>query len=313
MNILASQIGVDVSLERLDVSIDGGKIHPYGNDPAGCELLASKLPLGSVVHLESSGGYERLVRRTLQSHGFVVKVHNPLRVRRSAQADGISAKTDSIDAKHLSGRGARIKAERMKSQLVEELCDLSRSLEALKVMGGRLRVMAKKPQCDNFSRERLLHVAEQIKREVQVMHKEFERRVKASGLSMRFELVQSVPCAGPNLARVVTCELPEQLEDFSEAQLCAYSSTAPIDDQSGKRARPARIRPANMRIKAALYMPALVCIRRQEWASEPLCSAPGQGQAPFLQAIVAVMRRLFLKVVQVLKRGSAWKAKPHRT
>ena len=312
MSIVSSEVGIDVCSHRLDVSVQGSKVCSYSNDGEGCDRLASHLPSACVVHLESSGGYERLVRRVLHARGFVVKVHNPLRVRRSAQAEGIGAKTDVIDAKHLANRGSRIKAERVKSQEAEDLCDLSRAIDEFKRVAGRFKVIAQKPQCDSYAASRFLESARELDQRASEMQLEFERRLKLSTLGPRFELARSVPGVGPNLARVVTCELPERLEDFSDAQLCAYSSTAPFDEQSGKRSKPARIRPANMRLKGALYMPALVCVRGQPWARDLYARLRAKGRS-HRQAIVAVMRRLFLRIVQVLKRGSAWKPEPLKT
>lgn len=309
MNIVAKQVGIDVSLERLDISIGGAKTFSCPNDQEGCKELAAKLPKGAQVHLESTGGHERLVRRTLQARGFVVKVHNPLRVRRSAQGDGINAKTDSIDARHLANRGYQIKDERVKSQETEDLCDLSRGIDRLKRCSSNLKVMAQKPQCDSYTRDSFLQTAREIDLKVKDMQREYQRRIKNTELADRFELAQSIPCVGPNLARVVTCELPDKLEDYTDAQLGAYSSTAPMDNSSGKKVKAARIKAANMRIKAALYMPALVSIRRQQWAKDLYARLRAKGK-PHLQAIVAVMHRLFMRIVLVLKRGSAWEAEP---
>lgn len=309
MNMLAPQVGIDVSLESLDTSIEGSKPIRFRNEREGCDQLAAKLPKGAVVHLESTGGHERLVRRTLQAKGFVVRVHNPLRVRRSAQSDGINAKTDSIDAKHLANRGSSIKVERVKSEQAEGLCDLSRVIDSLKSEAGKLRVMAQKPQCDPYARQQLLEGARELSARATKMQAEFERRVKQTELASRFELAMSVPACGPVLSRVLSSELPERLQDYTDAQLGAYSSTAPIDDTSGKKKKPARIKRANMHIKAALYMPALVCVRTQPWATGMYARLRAKGRA-HQQAIVAVMHRLFLRIVLVLRRGSAWEAEP---
>src|SRR4029079_11859119 len=49
--------------------------------------------------LEASGDYERIVIERLEAEGLLAHVLNPLRVRRFAEAIGILAKTDPIDAR----------------------------------------------------------------------------------------------------------------------------------------------------------------------------------------------------------------------
>ena len=105
MNIVASEVGIDVSSQELVTSIDQKRPFVNCNDEEGAWQIARALPAGSTVHLESTGGYERTVVRVLREAGFSVQVHNPFRVRRMAQGVGPKAKTDRIDAKLLSERG----------------------------------------------------------------------------------------------------------------------------------------------------------------------------------------------------------------
>ena len=116
---------------------------------------------------------------------------------------------------------------------------------------------------------------------------------------------------GPATARVLLCELPEDLPERTPAQICSYCALAPLDDSSGARRGPARLGQGNRRVKAALYMAAMCAVRTQRWAKELYARLRSKGRA-HQQAICAVMRRLLLRAVAVLKRGSPWKDEPQR-
>jgi transposase len=92
-------IGIDVAKQTLDFATpDASGTVP--NTSAGIEKLRQKLPEPgqAVIVLESTGGYEHLVVAELVARGHHVARVNPRQVRRFAEAMGILAKTDRIDA-----------------------------------------------------------------------------------------------------------------------------------------------------------------------------------------------------------------------
>jgi transposase len=97
--------GVDVSKERLDVSIrrnEAAEHTSFGvtNDEAGIEALVARLVAECpvLVVLEATGGFERSVIMALAAAGLPVAVVNPRQARDFARATGRLAKTDRIDA-----------------------------------------------------------------------------------------------------------------------------------------------------------------------------------------------------------------------
>ena len=77
-----------------------------GQRCAGVAELAGWLEPGSLVVMEASGGYERLVHRLLAERGIKAAVVNALRVRQFAKAAGLLAKTDRLDAAVIARYGA---------------------------------------------------------------------------------------------------------------------------------------------------------------------------------------------------------------
>jgi len=311
MNSIA--VGIDVSKARLEVCLasEGGvRRLAFFNDGPGIRELVATCPPGCAVHLEATGGYERPVRRALQASGFDVRVHNPRRTRRFADLQGVSAKTDRLDAEVLSQAGALKAPARPKSAEQEELCDLSRHVQTLK---GELAGHRKRAQCFGLTNAMLANLRRldrALAKEIARLEAQYESVVRKSSRARDYELAQTVPCVGPGLARVLSAELPEDLANWNGRQIGSLAGVAPIDDESGEKARPSRVGGnANARLKAALYMPAMVAVQRQEWAKGLYARLRAKGKV-HRQAIVAVMRRLLMKVLAVLRRGSAWSAEP---
>src|SRR6478736_4727564 len=93
-------VGIDISKARLDVfCLASGRRCAVAN-------LAGWLEPGSLVVMEASGGYERLVHRLLAERGLKAAVVNALRVRQFAKASGLLAKTDRLDAMVIARYGA---------------------------------------------------------------------------------------------------------------------------------------------------------------------------------------------------------------
>jgi transposase len=307
---IVREIGIDVSKSHLDVSVDGTRPSRIANTAAACENLALELPRPCRVHLEASGGYERTARRTLAKAGIEVCVHDALKVRRMIQARAGKAKTDPIDARNVARLAPQVPTQESKSLKHEALTDLSRGIDQLKRTAAHYVVRAGAAQLEPLVRQAYLQIARTLRLKAKGLEQQFVKRVQASELAAAYKLALSVPGVGPVLARVAVCEMPQQMEDFTTAQVASYAGLAPIDDSSGKRTG-ARIGRGNSHLKGACYMPAVSALRHQKWARDLYARLLAKGRH-HQQAIVAVMRRLLVRIAAVLKRGSPWKDEPQR-
>lgn len=306
MDSIASQVGIDVSGSELVVCIDTAKPFVVLNSDAGCDVLVPRLPCGCVVHVEASGGYERLVCRRLRKEGYEVRLHDPLKAKRLAQARGKRAKTDAVDARELSLNGPLLPQRQAKSQTREDLTDLSRAIGALQEMASQTRKRQGMPGLDQDAKKALGDVAAYIEKKIVSLEKRFLARLKRDPeLTKKYRMVKSIPAVGPKLARVCLCELPENTLTQTAEQIASFAGLAPIDDQSGKRNGNAHIGRGNDRLKGALYMPAMCAIRNQTWAKDTYAKLRAKGRS-HRQAAVAVMRKLLVRIVAVLHRGEPW-------
>ena len=106
--------GIDVSKARLDVHLYPLKLEKsFPNDESGHKKLTRWLVLHDpeLVAVEATGKYHRPVQRHLHEAGFALAVLNPYRTRKFADAIGMLAKTDRLDAELLARFAALIRPD----------------------------------------------------------------------------------------------------------------------------------------------------------------------------------------------------------
>lgn len=309
MSSIATYVGIDVSKDNLDIKVPGMKHIRVHNTPEGLHSLLGYLSQEAIVQLECSGGHERLAINLLRKAGIEVRLLNAYRTKQTARGTGQIAKTDKLDAKFLSEGCDRIPASGVKSESKQALCDLSRFIQQKKSDVANAKKRRLVPGLDELVRAALGREIAFLESEVKRLEAEFLRRVKASEYAEAYKLIGSVPHIGPVTARVLVTELSDDLDRFKPTQVTSYAGLAPLDNSSGLRIGHKNIGRGNVRIKAALYLPALGCMCTQVWAQELRDRLRAKGKSHQTIA-VAVMRRLLLRVVAVLKRGSSWQEDP---
>ena len=128
-------VGIDVCKAWLDIHV-----HPTGqsfrvpNTPHGLKQLKRRLAKVDValITMEATGKFHRQAHRNLHASGFAVAVVNPLRSRLFAEAIGMLAKTDAVDARMLALLAATIepKAKAPPPETLENLQEIVRGREA---------------------------------------------------------------------------------------------------------------------------------------------------------------------------------------
>ncbi|MFZ2724914.1 MAG: transposase [Methylococcaceae bacterium] len=93
-------IGVDVAKAKLDIALDDKNVITINNNETDFKKLLAKLSNkeSSCFVMEASGGYEKVFANFLIENGIEVAIINAKRVRQFANAMGLFAKTDNIDA-----------------------------------------------------------------------------------------------------------------------------------------------------------------------------------------------------------------------
>lgn len=107
-------IGVDVGKANLDIALHpSGQFHTIPNTEAHIQHFVRILKDYNVerIVVEASGRHEHALVQACNQADLPIIVVNPINVRRYAQAIGVLAKTDRIDAQTIARYAATLKLE----------------------------------------------------------------------------------------------------------------------------------------------------------------------------------------------------------
>lgn len=230
--------GVDVSSDALDARIgrDGAETR-IAAMPEGVANLAAfcREHKVTLVVMEATGGYEKLVHAVLWSHGVPAAIVNPRSVRQFAKAMGFLEKTDRIDAgviawyadtKHIVAQEPASQAQEHLKALVTRL----RQLTELRTMQSNQRRLVGDPDVNGLFSELMALIARQTR--------ELEAKIAAlidsdpvwQKLDECFRSIKGV--ADRTVARIMA-EMPE-IGTLSNKAVSKLAGLAPLADDSGK-------------------------------------------------------------------------------
>jgi transposase len=304
-------VGIDISKAKLDVSIGEGKPFVVARTAEGvAELLAKLAPLQpALVVMEATGGLETMVAAALASAKIPLVVINPKRARAFAQAEGVLAKTDAIDAQLLAMFGRKINPEPrpLPDETVRELdglLDRRRQLIGMRVM--------EQSRIDSARGETVLgdvkaHI-QWLNERIEQIDEEMNRMIQSSPVwKAQDDLLRSVPGIGPVLSRTLLAGVPE-LGTVGGRTISALVGLAPIPDDSGIRKGRRHIVGGRAAVRSVLFMAAHAASKHNP-ALKPFADRlKATGKRPKV-VLVAVARKLLVIANAILKSGEPWDAK----
>ncbi len=299
--------GIDIGKSNLDVSIGGDRVMGFSNTPEGHgDLIASLREAGVTrVVCEPTGGYERRLVEALRLARVAVQITHPNKVRAFAQACGILAKTDRIDAQILYRYGDVFPDTTpiAQSDKVLKLREIVRRRQQL--MDTRIKEMnrlEKHPtEVARASCERHLSWLET---EIAELDRALRSLLSESGLHHQAELYCSVKGVGLITSATLIAELPE-LGRYDSKSLTALVGLAPWSRDSGKQRGYRAIRGGRANVRKAIYMAAVSAIRSTGPLRHFYQRLKSRGK-PGKVALVAVMRKLLLILNAIAHRGTPW-------
>ena len=304
-------IGVDISKTHLDAHrLLTGQHARFDNTPDGLRALRKWLkgtPLARVVY-EPTGAYHRLLETRLGEHLPLVKV-NPLQARRFAQAHGTRAKTDAVDARMLAVMGRAL--ELVPDQPADEI---QRTLKELRVA----RTGLSKDRTAQINRLATAHVPllkrqikarlTQIERHIAAIDEETESLIKTCPKRRRtLEILTSIPSIGGITARAICAQCPE-IGTLHHKQIAALAGLAPMTRQSGAWRGKAHIQGGRKELRQALFMPALVAMKKNPDLSAKYTAMRKAGK-PHKVALTTLMRKLIQLANTLVKQDRTWRPK----
>lgn len=309
--------GIDVSKETLDAVVWDGtrKSHrQFANDEYGFQEL-SKWALSKGAErfaMEATGAYHKALLRALQQAGLDAVCLNPLRARQLALGLGVLDKDDKLDALMLAKAVSMTASngQQQRSQAHEQALEISRRLEQMNLAIAKERTRLKEPRLSQAVKDSIVRLIEYLKNEAELLESLWLQLVRSDEeLGETYRLAISVPNVGPKTARVLVSELPARAQLGPPRKAVGLSGLAPKRRRSGTslKASDRTTKACNRHIKKALYMPAVQALRRSPDLRDFYMRLVGNGKHP-MQAISAVMRKIFTRVLAVLSRGMPWEA-----
>jgi transposase len=306
-NDLPQTIGIDISKASLDCHAHpAGVERQFSNTAKGLRALIAWLGQWQVdrIAYEATATYHRALEASLADWPCVKL--NPERARRFAQATGILAKTDRIDAMLLARMAATLQppvrpaksAEQAQlAELINARDGLVRDRTALKNREKNLTIALLKRQC----RQRV----DQIDRHIDALDAEIASLIAAdAALARRHQILTSIAGVGTLTANQLIATMPE-LGSLENKQAAALAGLAPIARQSGQWKGKSFIRGGRANVRQALYMPALVAARYNPDLKAKYQQLVTAGK-PAKIAITAVMRKLVVTANALLKADRCW-------
>ena len=302
-------VGIDVSKAQLDVAVrPTGKRWTLPYDETGIEGLIPQIVdlEPALVLLEATGGLELpLVAALAAALLPVVVVVNPRQVRDFAKATGTLAKTDTLDAGVLAHFADAVRPEvrPLKDAETQVLNSLTARRHQVMTMlvseKNRLgtAIGAVSPRIE-------AHTA-WLEQELSDLDKGLRQTLRRSPVwREKDDLLRTVPGVGEQLSLTLLANLPE-LGTLNRRQIAALVGLAPYNRDSGTPRGKRAVWGGRSRVRAVLYMGALVASRHNPAIRDFYQRLLAAGK-PKKVALVASMRKLLVILNGMLKHGSPW-------
>ena len=306
-------IGIDVSKEKLDLSVFDGKNHKMVN------VMNKKKNIEDLLKnykdskndclfvMEATGVYHLQLATILHDQGFKVGVINPLIIKRFAQMKMMRAKTDKVDARLIAEYGYEQEVSLFKPHSKERQ-RIIRILKAIDAFIGtkegyrnRLEALAQDP----LQAKSVIKNYKQLIRNIEKMIEKFEvellRIVKEHYLDT-YERLLTIRGVG-NKTAVVIIGFFGKFEDFENSkQVASFIGVNPSPRESGSsvKGRGRISRQGNSYLRKQLYMTSLSAMQHNRSCKELYERLISKGKEHKV-CRVAVVNKLIKQIFAILK------------
>ena len=304
-------VGIDVAKARVDVAVrPSGDIWSADYDETGVAGLVDRLQaLGATaVVLEATGGLEVPLASALAAAALPVVVVNPRQVRDFAKATGRLAKTDALDAQVLAhfAEAVRPPVRQLRDDDAQELNAMTtrRNQVMIMLVAERNRLSRSIPSVHPSIQAHITWLEQELKDLDDGLRQTLRR---SPVWREKDDLLRSVPGVGEQLSLTLLAYLPE-LGTLDCKQIAALVGVAPINRDSGTMRGRRAVWGGRARVRAVLYMGALVASRCNPVIREFYQSASGglaAGKSKKV-ALTACMRKLLVILNGMVRSGEHW-------
>lgn len=301
-------IGIDVSKDHLDIATrpTTDPLHFLNTDEGVDALIHHLRPLQpTLIVLEATGRYHRLVLSRLLAAGLPAIAINPRQARDFARAIGRLAKTDAIDANVLAEFAEKIRPQPRSiadeaTQELEAICTRRRQLVAM--LSAEKNRLHTAPKTIRSEIQKHIHWLE---KEISQLEKDLDKQIRSSpAWCEKDDLLRTCKGIGPITTLTMLSCLPE-LGTLSGRQIAALVGVAPFNDDTGKHKGRRHIQGGRLDVRAVLYMATLAAIRHNRTIRAFHRRLIAAGKAKKV-AITACMRKLLTILNAMLRDKKPW-------
>jgi len=301
-------VGVDVGKSKLDIVLHPLDLHfSVPNDQEHIQKVVHVLKTHQVKRIvtEATGRYEHAFVFACDKADLPVVVVNPINIRRYAQAIGVLAKTDKIDAAVIAKFAATIKPDikpipDKQSRVIKDLLIRRTQLLEMQTMEkNRLQIMPKELHTS------IKALLKSLQTQIEKLTQKLDQLVaQVKHWRTKTEILTSVPGVGKVLAYTLLSELPE-LGQLNRKEIAALVGVAPMNRESGAYNGKRRIRGGRHRIRTVMFMAMLSSIQCNPVFKRHYERLKAVGKLPKV-ALVACMRKLIVILNTMLKNEELW-------
>jgi transposase len=312
-------IGIDVSKAKLDccLLLDAAsgkrKTKSVANSKIGVDGLLAWCAKQAIdpafLHaiMEATGVYHEQAALALYDAGVTVSVVNPAQSKDFGKSLGIRTKTDGVDSWVLAKYGALTnpKAWLPPPPEARELQALLSRREAVAQDLQRERNRLEKADATDTPeaiRQSITDSTDFLEQQLAKVQQVIDQHINSHpNLRQDRELLTSIPAVGVQVGNQMLSVLHNHPFQSAE-QLAAYLGLVPVERQSGSsvRGRPRLSKAGPARIRAVLYMAAIVATKHNPHLKALYCRLQANGKSK-MSALGAVMRKLAHLCFGVLK------------
>jgi len=302
-------VGIDVAKDRLDVHVrPSDEAFAVARDGEGLAVLVERLQglAPQIAVVEATGGFEVTVAAALAGAAIPLAVVNPRQIRDFARAMGQLAKTDALDARAIARFAEAIKPEPrpVPDDQARELSELvQRRRQVVEMMAmerNRRRQLTQRRLIKGVDR-----VLAMLQKELSELEEDLDDAIRGTPAWREAEdLLKSVKGVGDIVARTLIADLPE-LGTMGRKQIAALVGIAPLNRDSGTMRGRRTIWGGRAKVRAVLYMAALVASQRNPQLAAFYQRLIAAGK-PKKLALTALMRKLLTILNAILRDRRPW-------
>ena len=308
-------LGIDIAKQKFDAAllVDGKTKHKTcKNSAEGFETLMLWLEKQGIqkihVCLEATGSYGEDLAIYLHEAGHTVSIVNPARIKGFAQSELIRTKTDKIDAALIARFCLAMKPDPWipPTPAIRFLRALVRRVDSLIDMRSqeKNRLSTAHESVISLIKEHIAYLDQEIEK---IRRQIADLIGQNPHLKPRKEWLDSSPGIGKATIPHILAEL-DDLEKFNHVrQMVAFIGLAPKETLSGSsiKGKPRLCKIGHVRLRKALYMPALVSIQCNPVMIAFYNRLKEKGKNGKV-IVCAIMRKLVHIIFGVLKSGKEY-------